>query len=423
MADGGGVGDASDASSASDGEGGTLTRVPPSPFTISPALFWNGRLCLVRGDAGLYCWGDYVNQDGEFGYFQDAGSPQFTVPVPVETHAVPDEVAQGEFHLCFRYGTAVWCRGNNEDGELGLGSTGSASDIESQVPGLPAAVVKIVAGLDFTCALLDPTIDAGALGNVYCWGDNTEGQLAYPIDAGIGPNSPMPLAVNLATDAGVAPLVDAVDIAAGYFNVCVVRSSGEVWCWGRSDWHQLGATLGYPSLSYYSCSATPVPITVPAGETVAQIAIGQWHACMRTLPSGSVYCWGGNDQGQLGAGASQPPCNLPLDDAGNPANGNLEPGVSACSAIPWKVPGLPNPIVSLVAGMELHLRERRRERGVLLGRQRVPAARAGSDRLLSERELRGRALGPAGPHSLRFDRDRPVQSVRADRRRVELLGL
>jgi alpha-tubulin suppressor-like RCC1 family protein len=73
---------------------------------------------------------------------------------------------------------AVSCWGNNDDGQLGNGTTDS-SLIPIEIPEL-GNVTSLVAGAFHTCAIRPE--------GVYCWGQNDHGQLG--IGSMTGANSP-----------------------------------------------------------------------------------------------------------------------------------------------------------------------------------------------------------------------------------------
>lgn len=86
-------------------------------------------------------------------------------------------------------------------------------------------------------------------------------------------------------------LEDAVAIWAGAGTSCARRAGGEIWCWGRNDEGQLGT-------GNEEDSAVPIAATALAGvDTVAPAGV---HAC--GLAGGGVLCWGDNSFGQLGNG-------------------------------------------------------------------------------------------------------------------------
>jgi hypothetical protein len=91
------------------------------------------------------------------------------------------------------------------------------------VQGLSEGVTEITAGTFHTCA----TTGSGVL----CWGSDLLGQF------GNGSNSD----VASPTAGGVQGLDSgAHNVDAGYLDNCAITGSGEVQCWGRNHFGQLG---------------------------------------------------------------------------------------------------------------------------------------------------------------------------------------
>ncbi len=90
-------------------------------------------------------------------------------------------------------------------------------------------------------------------------------------------------------------LSDARQVAAGGRHSCAIRSDDSVWCWGGNDRGQLGVSGG----------DRDSPVQTDGGALVAvEIELGGRHSCAR-LTDGSVRCWGSNTHGQLGNGGTQ----------------------------------------------------------------------------------------------------------------------
>lgn len=92
----------------------------------------------------------------------------------------------------------------------------------------------------------------------------------------------------------------------GTYRTCTIMS-GSVYCWGRNARGQLGngqSTGGNPENSSSADSYIPVKVRkdtgVLAGKVVDDMFAAQFHNC--ALASGKVYCWGWNNNGQLGQG-------------------------------------------------------------------------------------------------------------------------
>ena len=78
-----------------------------------------------------------------------------------------------------------------------------------------------------------------------------------------------------------------------YHSCCAIDNLGDVKCWGDNFFGQVG--IG----SFFGDIGTPTTIAI--SETVTEIAIGASHSCAITV-SNDTYCWGWNEEGQLGDG-------------------------------------------------------------------------------------------------------------------------
>jgi alpha-tubulin suppressor-like RCC1 family protein len=188
-------------------------------------------------------------------------------------------VAAGSRHACGLNpdGTAH-CWGWNEDGQLGDGTT-----VDRLVPtpvALPEGVrfVSIHALASFSCGL-------STTGAAYCWGRNSIGQLGDGTT--VDRHTPTPVAIP-----GGVPLVA---LGLGGAHGCGLAEDGRAWCWGLNEDGQLG--------NGRTISSTPWPVSVPAGVQFVSISGGIWHTCALTSV-GTGYCWGRNEQGQLGDGTN-----------------------------------------------------------------------------------------------------------------------
>ncbi|MEM6954091.1 MAG: hypothetical protein AAF645_00345 [Myxococcota bacterium] len=190
------------------------------------------------------------------------------------------DVAVGTSHSCvLRSDRLVYCWGNNDDGQLGDGTTTRRS-----TPSLPIRnafdfvsenYASISSFADFTCG-----VSVGGL--LRCWGRNEFGQIGVAPDA-----TPFRSA---AGDVGFLSSVEVVDT--GLHHACAL-GTGTVSCWGRNQLSQLGGTeVGFDDVTY------PVPFPMD-GVQVQQIAVGANHN-LALRSDGSVYCWGSNADFQCG---------------------------------------------------------------------------------------------------------------------------
>ena len=97
----------------------------------------------------------------------------------------------------------------------------------------------------------------------------------------------------------------AMMVAAGYEHTCAILTDGSLWCWGDNDEGQLGLDDAYGSPSY------PTPQRVGSGTDWRAVSGGQGHSCgLRAAADGgsgrTLWCWGRDSGGELGLGTGQP---------------------------------------------------------------------------------------------------------------------
>lgn len=204
----------------------------------------------------------------------------------------PVEVRAGSQFTCARrQNGTVTCWGRAWEGQAGDGITPPPTEHltpETEVLALgPAFVTGDWLALGGSRACLRTKTK-----NVSCWGTSTG---AWP---GGNVSGPTPALVPGLTK------VDEVAVAKhspgwGHPDTTCARSGGGVVCWGGNQFGLL-ATGTADNLAH----PTPTPVA-GLGRNVAQIALGETHACAR-FNNGTVTCWGKNYHGQLGNGTTTP---------------------------------------------------------------------------------------------------------------------
>jgi len=260
------------------GDGSTTDRVTPTPVsglgvnaTKVSANFKH--TCALLSNGTIKCWGG--NDSGQLG---DGTTTESHLPVTVLAPPASSLiVSSGGTHTCAIDNSGrVWCWGDNSYGQIGDGTTtGRLSPVN--VSGMVGEVVMVSAGQWHTCAVTSSN-------NARCWGYNYTGQLGN----GTYTSSSLPVDVT-----GLS--TNAVFISAGTSHTCAITASRGVKCWGRNSDGQLGDGTNLDS-------TIPVDVTgLPANVT--SLASGHYHTCA-VLETGSVYCWGRNIDGQLGDGTT-----------------------------------------------------------------------------------------------------------------------
>jgi alpha-tubulin suppressor-like RCC1 family protein len=227
--------------------------------------------CAVTSAGAIWCWGD--DSYGALGDGNTAGLSQLPVQV-VNLPSTAVHVVVGGHHTCALLGGGlVACWGDDEQGQLGDGQRLPRGTPVKPLD-LASGATHIAAGGSHTCA-----VSAG--GGLFCWGDNTYGQLGNSMTPS---SSSTPVAVS-----GLAGSV--TDVAAGGGFTCALLVGGTVQCWGQGANGQTGGTA----------TSSPVPATVPLTAAAISLAAGAKHACAVTM-AGDVLCWGDDEANQLGSG-------------------------------------------------------------------------------------------------------------------------
>jgi alpha-tubulin suppressor-like RCC1 family protein len=193
--------------------------------------------------------------------------------------------APGGGHACGLTGDGIaYCWGRNNWGQLGNNST-----TDSGVPVQTFTAERFIAiavGEDHTCGL--------SQNGPMCWGRASNGQLGSPLISPVEPLEGCPGGVCRRSPTFIEAGTDLVTIDAYQHSTCGVSSEGEIWCWGVDNGN-LGnnVTLG----DCPGCDA--VPTRTNTAIRFSAVTVGGTHSC-GILRTGDIYCWGGNDFGQLG---------------------------------------------------------------------------------------------------------------------------
>jgi hypothetical protein len=250
--------------------------------------------CAVLDDASVSCWGYNIHGQLGDGAIVPQSSP---TPIDLGENRSAVSISLGESHTCaILDDSALKCWGYNNHGQLGDGSLTSRNTPTDVSLGSDIAVA-VSTGRHHTCAILD---DA----TVSCWGWNDRGQL------GDGTTTEQPSATEVTIDR------DAIAISTGDRHSCTILDNGSAMCWGYNMFGQLGTG---------NTADTSIPEYVDFTNRVLNIVgiVGGTHHSCAVLSDGSLYCWGANNEGQLGDGsttstnspnAAVASLNLELDD-------------------------------------------------------------------------------------------------------------
>ncbi|ABK52733.1 BNR repeat domain protein [Acidothermus cellulolyticus 11B] len=241
---------------------------PQTNTNFSMAVGGDDFSCAIRGDGTLWCWGG--NGNGQLGTGDTTSRLQ---PVQIGT-ATWTTVTAGLYHACgIQTDGSLWCWGANGSGQLGLGSNSPSSYLTPTRVGTATTWTSVAAGYLSTCATKSD-------GTLWCWGDNTHGQL------GIGNTLPQYSPTQVSGTSWVT-------VSAGQYTACAIRTNGTLWCWGENSNGEVGiGNTNTPQL-------TPQQVTTATNWNT--VSLGYQHTCA-TRSDGTGWCWGNNTNGQLGQG-------------------------------------------------------------------------------------------------------------------------
>ena len=231
-----------------------------------------GHACARRAGGRLFCWG--YNSDGQLGDGTDQIRPR---PTQVYGNRTDWKVVDsGNGHTCARRTSGrLFCWGQNDDGEVGDGTTALRRLRPTQVAGSRTDWASVDIANHHTCA-------TRTTGRLFCWGDGQGGQLGTGAVEEQVKRTPVEVSGNR---------TDWRSVSLGYDHTCARRSSGELFCWGFNAEGKLGDGTTDQRLS-------PTPVAGSFTDWAA-VDAGSSHTCSRRA-TGQVYCWGYNVYGQVG---------------------------------------------------------------------------------------------------------------------------
>ncbi|CAM9333437.1 unnamed protein product [Chrysoparadoxa australica] len=155
---------------------------------------------------------------------------------------------------------------------------------------------QISAGADYTCAVT-ANKDEEYLG-LKCWGGNDQGQLGLGLgDYSYRGNNPGEMGDALPfVDLGNDDL-QVLSLARGSGNkhTCAVVTGGLLYCWGGNQVGQLG-------LEHSGKHAKPELVNLGLNADVASATMGRGHTCAVLTDGRGVKCWGTGTRSRLGLG-------------------------------------------------------------------------------------------------------------------------
>jgi alpha-tubulin suppressor-like RCC1 family protein len=246
----------------------------------------SGHGCALLDDNSVFCWGANSHHELANGQTTDSTYAQKVAGLPGNISSIES----GAFHQC---ATTLegqsFCWGYNGYGQLGYSTQTSYSETPRKVQNLPA-IERMSLGVDHSCGI---TMNDHEL---LCWGRNDSGQL------GNGNNVDSVTAAKVSFSPGLYP----IDVAAGPSHTCALLNNFSVFCWGDNSRGQLGTKNNSSSNTPTKVELPPTSSGDPiqfsrifASRGADRDTDGMGGTCAITNTK-KVYCWGDNSHGQIG---------------------------------------------------------------------------------------------------------------------------
>jgi alpha-tubulin suppressor-like RCC1 family protein len=276
--------------STAEGQVGvTSTSSILGPTELLPGQTWSTVSagqggCAIKTDGELWCWGQeaVVSDSYEPRPVPMAVGPQWT---GFKWTTVASRIVTSGFCATGEDGS-VWCFGDDDFGEMGNGVTTTETLPLTQATS-SATWVTVSCSLGQTCALDDT-------GNIWCWGDNRDGQVGDDLPG----EAPALTPVQAGTD------TDWASVAPGDAeHSCALKKDGTLWCWGANGSGEIGDGTQAEETSLLwtiggGNKASPTQETTDG--TWSHASTGQGYTCAISSSTGIPWCWGNNSAGELG---------------------------------------------------------------------------------------------------------------------------
>jgi|GEM_PF-193106 alpha-tubulin suppressor-like RCC1 family protein len=298
--------------------------LPAGTSAVSLADMGGKHACAILDTGEALCWGN--NEDGQLGdgticsggdWFQPDSNPSPAgcnayngryIPVIVGQGILPPNssfisLSTGYYHTCGILDTNdLYCWGNNELGQLGIGTPdGDIADPTF----VDNNVVAVGTGGYHTCALYtDKTVS--------CMGANGYGQLGIGNAILTGWN--IPYNINISSN------ISAISIEIGIHNSCLITDDFTPYCWGRNNWGQASAQQHHFHWGHDD-RISPVELWHSDNQQIIPNYTGDWNNSAIAMSINNqafcsikmdailvhghtdVVCWGANFWGQRGNGS------------------------------------------------------------------------------------------------------------------------
>ena len=258
-----------------------------TPINIGVGSAWIAVSCgdnysmAIQANGTLWAWGN--NSFGQLGNGNSGGTPN-TTPIQIGSlDSWVDVECGANFTLAIKADGTLWSWGNNNSGQLGLGSTSTEFTSPQQVTAVAANNWISVAAAGGGAHALGVTSN----GVIYSWGDNSHRQLGDGTTN--SHNSPIP--ISYFSTSGIKGLT----VYCGSYHSFAIVNNGDIYAWGENANGQLG-------LGDNTFRSTPTHVT--SQSNIIGMGCGFNHSCVIHVDRLLLCVTGLNNFGQIGNGTT-----------------------------------------------------------------------------------------------------------------------
>ena len=238
-----------------------------SVYLVEVRGYYHNSIAVITKSGDLYSWG--YTGEGQVGNGQSGVDVYQTSPVKILSNVASVKSYDGGVAAVTKSGD-LYMWGKNNFGQVGNGQSGV--NVYQTTP------VKVLSNVASISLNSDSVAALATNGDLYCWGNNWQGRV------GNGSSETQTTPVKVLSDVVYAN-ADRVTTA--------IKENGDLYCWGYAEMGQVGNGMS----GIEDRQTTPEKIM----ENVAMVRTQHSNTAAVTT-DGDLYCWGGNEWGQIGNG-------------------------------------------------------------------------------------------------------------------------
>ena len=266
------------------GNGTTKNQTTPVRVlgNVKSVSYYGYTVSAITETGNLYRWGD--NSSGRIG---NGTTENQTTPIKVLDNVKSVTCSYHTVSAITETGD-LYCWGYNTGGQVGNGTT------ENQL-----TPVKVLSGVKSVTSSYDISYNYSMSaitenGDLYCWGDNYSGQIGN----GTTEQQLTPVKV-LSEVKSVTSSSFFSSYFSSYYSMLVITENGDLYCWGDNSSGQIGNGTTENQLTPYKVLSGVKSVTSSSATSYS------FSSVLAIKENGDLYCWGYNEDGQVGNGTTE----------------------------------------------------------------------------------------------------------------------